>query len=129
MPAGHAISALEWELLAYFEAEPDVRHPDLDWPYNSYVYRTQVDDLDVSFSVAPAYKDFTLTVRRRGAKHIEFTALDLVDIIYHAEGGEWLELMLSESLSFELRLRPVFSFVGRRRPQAQPPAAVDRPRR
>ena len=115
MLARDYITAEEWQLLAFFEAEPKRLDPYLQWPYNTFEYRTRIDDLDITFSVEPAHKDFTLTVMRTGVKHLEYTALSVEDIRYHDDAGEWLEILLPQ-LRRELRLRPTFSLLGLHRP-------------
>ena len=70
--------------------------------------------MTITFAVAPAYKDFTLTVERSGAKEVELSALSVFDIRYHKDRGEeWLEILLTQSDRLELRLKPSFSLVGR----------------
>ena len=119
MPSAYAISAEEWELLAFFEVEPTKLDADVAWPYNDFTYRRELGEVTVTFGVAPALKDFTLTVERGGRKEIELSALSVLDIRYHEDrGAEWLELLLTDSERLELRLKPTFSLVGQIRSQA-----------
>jgi hypothetical protein len=116
MSATDIISAKEWELLAFFEVEPTKLDADVAWPYNDFTYRRVYGDVTLTFAVAPAYKDFTLTVERGNAKEIELSAASVLDIRYHQnDGGEWLEVVLAEYERVELRLKPSFSLVGRLR--------------
>lgn len=118
MPATSAISAEEWQLLAFFEVEPTKLDADVSWPYNDFTYRRTVGDTTVTFSVAPACRDFTLTVERGGAKEIELSALAVFDIRYHDDrGGEWLEILLTERDRVELRIKPSFRLSGQLRTQ------------
>lgn len=118
MAGTYAISAEEWQLLAFFEVEPTKLDADVAWPYNDFTYRRTVDNTSVTFAVAPAYKDFTLTVERDGVKVIELSALSVSDIRYHQEQGEeWLEILLTDSDRLELRIKPSLSLIGRLRPQ------------
>jgi hypothetical protein len=119
MPATDVISAEEWQFLAFFEVEPTKLDADVGWPYNDFTYSRTVGDLTVTFSVAPAYKDFTLTVERSGTKEINLWSLSVFDIRYHEDrGAEWLEILLTETDRLELRLKPSFNLVGRLRSQA-----------
>jgi hypothetical protein len=112
-------TAKEWQLLAFFEVEPTTLDADVPWPYNNFTYRCTLSDVTVTFAVAPACKDFTLTVERGGAKEIELSALSVLDIRYHKDcGAEWLEILLTGVDRLELRLKPSFSLVGKLRPQA-----------
>ena len=108
------ISAEEWQLLAFFEVEPMRLDSDVPWPYNDFTYERALSDVSVTFAVAPAYKDFTLTVERGGRKEIELSALSVFDIRYNNSAGvEWLEILLTERDRIELRLKPSFSLIGR----------------
>jgi hypothetical protein len=119
MPAPHAISAEEGQLLAFFEVEPTKLDADVAWPYNDFTYRRALGEVTVTFGVAPAYKDFTLTVERGGAAEIELSASSVFDIRYHRDrGAEWLEILLTERDRIELRLKPSFSLTARLRPRA-----------
>lgn len=119
MSTMYAISAKEWEVLAFFEVEPTRLDADVAWPYNDFTYRRAQGDVTITFGVAPAYKDFTLTVERGGVKEIELTALAVFDIRYHEDrGAEWLEILLTVNDVLELRLKPSFSLVGQFRPRS-----------
>ena len=115
MPFSNAISVQEWQLIAFFEVEPSrlENDPDLSWPYNDYTYQRKVDEFDITFGLAPYYKDFSLVVRRGEQKHIELCVLSAFDVQYHQNGGtEWLELAITENQRLELRLKPFFSLKG-----------------
>ncbi len=110
MPGPQYISALEWQLLSFFEVEPTTLDAEVGWPYNSFTYDARRDSRRILFSVAPAYKDFTLTIEYDGSKEIEFTALSVFDIRYREESRtEWLELWITDTQVLELRLKPHFS--------------------
>jgi hypothetical protein len=118
MQSTHLISAEEWQLLSFFEVEPERLDADVGWPYNDFTYRRTLGEMTITFSVGPAYKDFTLIVERGGAKEIELTALSVWDIRYQKEhGAEWLEILLTPSDRLELRLRPSFSLTGKLKSQ------------
>ena len=113
MAGPHCISALEWQLLSFFEVEPTKLDAEIGWPYNSFTYDTRRANRRILFSVAPAYKDFTLRIERDGLKEIDFTALSVFDIRYCEEGqAEWLELWITDTQVFELRIKPHFSLTG-----------------
>lgn len=117
MPSEDTISALEWELLAFFEAEPVALEADARWPYNTFIYRTRSGEFDVRFSVAPFYRDFTLIVTLHEKTHIEWSFLGVQDIRYHAAPDERLVIHVADGHVLELRLRPTFSLYGGDRPQ------------
>jgi hypothetical protein len=62
------IRAEELDLLTFFEVEPTRVDPHVPWPYNDFLYQVTRSDLDVSFAVAPAYRDVLLIVKRRGSR-------------------------------------------------------------
>lgn len=114
MQSTNVISAEEWQLLSFFEVEPEKLDAEVAWPYNDFTFRRALGEVTITFSVAPAYKDFTLIVERSGTKEIELTALSVWDIRYQKEhGAEWLEILLTANDRLELRLRPSFSLSGR----------------
>ena len=114
MAGAQYISALEWQLLSFFEVEPTKLDPDVSWPYNSFTYDTCRDNRRIVFSVAPANKDFTLSVDFNGLQEIGFTALSVFDIRYCEEhSAEWLELWITQTQVIELRLKPHFRLTGR----------------
>lgn len=39
------ISALEWEVLSFFEVEPQRQDPEAPWPYNDFLYQIEQGDL------------------------------------------------------------------------------------
>lgn len=106
------ISATELELLTFFEVEPTSNDLDSPWPYNDWLYRVSVAGIDVSFSVAPAYRDVHLIVRCGETTFYELKSLSIDDVLFHDHGDrEVLELRLVPRDRLFLRLRPAVQLV------------------
>ena len=105
-----AISATALDLLTFFEVEPTLLDPNDPWPYTDAAYSVSQGVFDLSFAVAPAYKDVRIVLKVGGAALYELTALGVVDVKYHEDNGrESLEVVTSESDRLFLRLKPTIS--------------------
>jgi hypothetical protein len=108
------ITADELELLTFFEAEPTRLDPDVQWPYNDFLYRVTRSDVEVSLRVAPAYKDVRLVIIRAGSVQYELNAMGIEDVRYLKDAsGEALEILLTSRDSLLLRLAPVVCITQR----------------
>ena len=101
------VSVEELELLSFFEVEPERADRDTPWPYNDFTYQFSVGDYAISFSIAPAYKDLSLSVAHNGADIYGFKGLSVKDVRYHKDSDvETLEIVVSDRDTIWLRLRP-----------------------
>lgn len=101
------VSVEELELLSFFEVEPLRADRDIPWPYNDFSYQLDVGQYTVSFSIAPAYKDLSLSVSHNGAAIYAFKALSVKDVRYHKDADlETLEIVVSDRDTIWFRLRP-----------------------
>jgi hypothetical protein len=101
------ISAEEYELLSFFEVEPERASPDIPWPYNDFSYCVSLGAYDIAFGIYPAYKDISLTIRHNGMELYSFVALSVKDVRYLQDPRiETLEILISDRESIWLRLRP-----------------------
>jgi hypothetical protein len=108
------ITAEEVDLLTFFEVEPTLLDPDNPWPYNDFVYRVTRPGFEVSFAVAPAYRDVRLILTRDGVVLYELNAMGVDDVRYLKDAnGETLEIVLTSRDSLYLRLAPELSIVQR----------------
>jgi hypothetical protein len=102
-----SITAQEWELLSFFEVEPELTDSDVPWVYNDALCCVQRDDFAISVAIAPAYKDVRIIFSHREVKLYELNAMNVKDLRYEAEGGiELLEIEINEVDSLTLRLKP-----------------------
>jgi len=108
--SAQAITASDLDLLSFFEVEPKPRDSDIPWPYNDFLYETTRGEFQISFAVAPAYRDVHFVLALNGRTLYELTAVGVDDVRYEKDGsGELLEVMVSSSESLTLRLRPEVS--------------------
>lgn len=101
------ISAEEFELLSFFEVEPQRADRGVPWPYNDFSYHVMLGAYDVTFGICPAYKDLSFSIRHSDAEIYNFVALSVKDVRFHRVAGvEQLEIVISDRESIWLRLRP-----------------------
>ena len=103
----NSITAQEWELLSFFEAEPEFLDPEVPWAYNDALYRVRVKQNIVSFAVQPAYRDVRLILSIDDLNVYELSAMGVADVRYRKESGiETIEILLHERNSVVLSLKP-----------------------
>jgi hypothetical protein len=101
------VTVQELELLSFFEVEPIRTNRDIPWPYNDFSYRLELDEFTISFSIAPAYKDLSLSVVHNGSVLYALKGLSVKDVRYHKDADlETLEITCSDHDTIWFRLRP-----------------------
>ena len=102
------ISAKAWELLSFFEIEPEFRDPEDSWPYTDALYRVQQGSLSLSVSIAPAERDVRVILSSDGNRIYELNATDIKDVRYfkREDGVEMLEIIITERDSIFLKTKP-----------------------
>ena len=101
------VSVDELELLSFFEVEPVRADRDVRWPYNDFTYQMILGEYAISLSIAPAYKDLSLSVAHKGTTLYAFKGLSVKDVRYHKDSDtETLEIIISDSDTIWFRLRP-----------------------
>ncbi len=101
------ITAQEWEVLYFFEVEPERLDPEIAWPYNDFVYLVSQGDLSLSCAIAPAYKDVRLILARNDVRLYELNAVGVKDVHIKTDNGqERMEIELNERETLVLKLRP-----------------------
>jgi len=100
------ITAEQWELTSFFEAEPALHEEGIPWPYVDAVFESQVNRTSVRFEINPACSDVAFSLR--GEEFVyELSARALHDVRYRNEGGvETLDLWLTQSHSILVQLCP-----------------------
>jgi ubiquitin len=107
-----ALSITELDLLTFFEVTPRRADPDDPWPYNDFLYENTFSDIEVSFSLAAAYKDARLILKRSHQVVYELNAMGLFDVKCNSDGGrESLELIFSDRTRLLLFLKPAVSIL------------------
>lgn len=101
------VSVEELELLSFFEVEPTRADRDIPWPYNDFTYQLALGEYVVSFSIAPAYKDLSLSISHKSTALYGFKGLSVKDVRYHKDSDiETLEIVVSDCDTIWFRLRP-----------------------
>lgn len=101
------ISAEDYELLGFFEVEPEMMEPDDPWPYNDSVYKVKKEGLSLSFAIHPSYKDVRLIIKQNENTIYELNAVGVNDVkISENKSKEYLEIVISERESLILKLKP-----------------------
>jgi hypothetical protein len=100
------ITAEEWELLSFFEVEPQLTDPGDPWDFNTALYVIDTAEWRVEFSVSPWHRDFTLEIDSSRGRFFEFTGLDVDDIRVSPDDKDELEIVLSPRHKMTLRIRP-----------------------
>lgn len=106
----NSISVDEFALLEFFEVLPVERDEGVCWFYNDSVYAVAREPLRLSFAVTPAMRDVRLIVRMDEGVLYELNAMSIVDVkIHDVNGHGWLELVLSERQTIQLRIKPAIA--------------------
>jgi hypothetical protein len=101
------VSVEELELLAFFEVEPHRLDPGVEWPYNDFAYEVTRGDTQLSFALAPAYRDVRIILKRGGTTVYELNAMSVRDVRYLNDSGrENLEVTLGAREKLWIRLKP-----------------------
>jgi hypothetical protein len=101
------ISAQDWELLSFFEVEPEFQDPSEPWPYTDACYHVQQGSISLSVAIAPAYRDVRIILSIDGERVYEFTSMGVEDVRYVKEqGSEMLQIIIDERDSMTLRIKP-----------------------
>jgi len=81
------ITAEEWQLLSFFEAEPKLLDPAEPWCFNDAAYKTADGTVELSFAVAPSYSDVRIILSQNGRTLYELNAMGVHDVVYTNESG------------------------------------------
>ena len=103
----HALSVDEFGLLNFFGAVPVQRDDNVPWVYNDSAYEVITGQTQMSFAVAPAYRDVRLCLQVSGIVLYELDVMGVQDVRMHNnKGREWLEVIISPPQSIRLRIAP-----------------------
>jgi hypothetical protein len=103
----NCVTVEELELLSFFGVEPARVDQDIPWPYTDFSYLLEVGGYTVSFRIAPAYKDLSLSVAHNGSELYSVRSVSIKDVRYHRDADrETLEIAVSDRDTIWFRLRP-----------------------
>jgi hypothetical protein len=105
-----ALSVDGFGLLNFFEVVPVERDLDIDWIYNESAYELTRGQIQISFTIAPAYRDVRIVLKVDGSVVYELNATGIDDVtIRNDNGREWLEIRISQRHYIALRMKPEIS--------------------
>lgn len=97
----------EWQLLSFFEVEPQLLDADVPWLYNTATYEVEQGPFSLKFSVAPGNYDVRIVLRHDGHLLYELNAILVKDIRYKADvNPEQLEILINDHETLGFRLKP-----------------------
>lgn len=99
----------DWQLLSFFECEPDVLDDGVPWSYNTLTFRTRRGADDVQVKIEPGYETFHLVWSREGNEFLDLHLRWICGIeIDTGDGNEILRAIFRDDhvLPFVLRLKP-----------------------
>ncbi len=100
------ITAQEWELLSFFEMEPELLDSTVPWIFNDALYRVSRENYNFSFAVQPSYRDVRLILSIDGKIAYELSAMGVDDVIYQKEDGhETIEIRVDHRNSLMLTMK------------------------
>jgi hypothetical protein len=100
-------SVQEWELLSFFEAEPELAHDDEHWYCNNALYRLERSGVELAVTVTPFAGDAQIKLVCRGETCYEFVGLGILDLRYvNDEGREFLTFVLTDKESINVSVKP-----------------------
>ena len=101
------VSVKEWELLSFFEVEPELSEPGEGWDVNDAAYTVVRGELSLSFAIAPCHRDVRVILSHRGQRVYELNTMSVVDVQYRQEQEvETLEIILTARDTITLRVKP-----------------------
>lgn len=99
----------EWQLLSFFESEPDVLDAGVPWAYNTLTFRTQRGPNQIQCRIEPGYETLRFTWSVDDSELMDLQLRWVSGIVIATGGGEevltgWFRS--EEVMPFVLRLKP-----------------------
>jgi hypothetical protein len=101
-------TAKEWELLSFFEVEPELQD-DAPWDYNNALYTVRRGNQKLTFTISTLYSDVHIILFNNENRVYGFSAKGIHDVRYIAKPGiETLHIHIdnTESVAMTIRLKP-----------------------
>jgi len=106
----HTISAKDYELLGFFEVEPELFEEDVPWIDNDSVYKVNRGDVDLSFAIQPNERDVRIIMSQNGKILYELNTTGVKDVkVLNEKKFELLEIKINEEQSIILSVKPEIS--------------------
>jgi len=101
------VSVEDFELLGFFEIEPEMDDPNDSWSYNDSVYTVQQGDICLTFAIHPSYKDVRIIIKHKNNTIYEINTMGVNDVVLHEEKNkEMLEIIIDKKESVIVKIKP-----------------------
>jgi hypothetical protein len=100
----------EFELIGFFESEPEVTDCDVPRPYNRLTFRTKRADDSIVCTIEPGYGAIDLTWRRLGKKMLTFSLRDVSSLFIQLDA-------YSERMTAKFKHEDILDFVFQLKPE------------
>jgi hypothetical protein len=99
----------EFELIGFFESEPEVSDRDVPWFYNCLTFRAKRDDSVIVCSIEPGYGEIDLTWKKSGNEVANFSLQDISSLLINLNSNNeymTVKFKYEDMLDFVLYLKP-----------------------
>jgi hypothetical protein len=99
----------EFELIGFFEAEPEISDRDVPWFYNRLKFQTTRGEDNIVCAIEPGYGEMDLIWRKSGIEIAIFALRDVSALFITSSGsGEFMTAMFryEDTLDFIFHLKP-----------------------
>jgi len=101
------ITAEDYELLGFFEVEPEQREPDESWLHTDSVYTVLKNELELSFCIHPMYRDVKLVLSHKGNPLYQLDTMGVNDVtVVSSSDHEYLDIHLEDEHRILVYLKP-----------------------
>ena len=101
------ISIEEWELMSFFEVEPEKLDKDVIWFYNFNEYKLSKGEFELIFSIEPCSKDVFISLKKNEALSYQLIARYVRDVrLVKDKRGELLEIIINARDRILLMVKP-----------------------
>lgn len=99
----------EFELIGFFESDPEISERDVPWFYNRLTFKTIRGDDSIICSIEPGYGEIDLIWRKYGIEIAIFALRDVSALFINlSSGGEFMtaKFRYEDTLDFIFHLKP-----------------------
>ena len=92
----------EWELLSFFESEPELLDPEAPWLYNALTFRRAQADESLMCIFSPSYGDLVLRWMQHDSLRLQLDLHDIVRVeLFKDHDVEWLRCTFNPLISVQ----------------------------
>ncbi len=102
------LSIEEWELLGYFESDPDRQGLDDLWNFDSSAYSVERNEIKLILAICPHHKDVRITLKSRGCVVYDHDRMSVEDIRLVKET---LTIIINEKEKIDILIKPEIKII------------------